>query len=98
MLNPQDLVDNFSNVVDIGSGVFRSELKTSKVHYFYVCLAEDAAHHDLLIVSQNQFDDQFAKQVFESAGALRPANGLLKMPGAGAASGQRTAMATFMLC
>ncbi len=82
MLTAQDLVDNFSNVVDIGSGVFRSELRTSKFHYFYLCLANGAAHQDLLVASQEKFDDQFAKKVFGCVGVLRPATGLLKIPAA----------------
>lgn len=82
MLNLQDLLNNFSNVVEIDSAVARAELKTSKVHYFYVRFAKDSAGHDLLLASQDKIDDEFAKQVFDCVGGAYKGGNLLKIPAA----------------
>ena len=78
MLQQQDLVSHFSDVVDLGDNVFRCKDVLSKVTlHYYVKLAGAGFHeNDLLIVSENRMNDEFALSVFASLPRTKVTAGL----------------------
>jgi len=67
MLQKQDLVENFEGVVEIGAGVYRCQDVTPKsTYYYYLKLADAEDNDDLLMVSENKQDNEFALFVFNN--------------------------------
>jgi len=66
VLTKQDLLDNFSNVTEIGHHAFKC-LETTKIstYYYYVYIAsENSCQSDFLIVAEDMENDDFACAIF----------------------------------
>lgn len=81
MLSYQDLINNFSDVVDLSARIvrFADVLPKSTIYYYLKFASEETGGRDLLLVSEGRFDDQFAKVVFASANASADQSGLSKV-------------------
>lgn len=68
MLSKQDLLSNFSEIVELGDGVFRCKDVLPKTTFFYYVKigSHVPSGDDLLIVSENRIDDEFADSIFLS--------------------------------
>ena len=66
MIHYQDLLDNFIDVSDLGSGVYKFKVVTQKLTYFYYLKLSTFSLNDddLLIVSENRDDSKFALMIF----------------------------------
>jgi hypothetical protein len=65
VLNKQHLENNFANVTTLGNGVLKCEDETPKSTYFYYLKPATAGSNegDLLAVSENNADDDFAQLI-----------------------------------
>jgi len=69
LLKYRELVDNFSNVIDLKDGIYKCCEETGKSTYFYyVKLASGAKTKDYVLVSRNIEDDGFAQKALERVG------------------------------
>lgn len=82
MLSQQDLLSNFSDVVDLGGGVFRCKDVLPKATFFhYIKIgARSSSEDDLLIVSENRVDDEFAHSIFSELRLEREVSDLQLQP------------------
>lgn len=65
MLTLNSIVNNFSDVVEIGNGIVRFTDKLPKVtYYYYIRFADECTNgHDLVMVSENIVNDEFASTI-----------------------------------
>lgn len=82
MLQKQDLVDNFSELMDLGPGLVRCQVETPRsTHYYYTRFAPSGSKKcDFLVVSENRLDDDFARLVLDCVPDLNPTTGLTALP------------------
>jgi len=63
----QDLVSNFAGAANVGRNVYRCEDVTAQsTHYYYLRSGSAAKDADILLVSENLQDDEFAMEVLAS--------------------------------
>lgn len=69
MLKYEDLVENFSGVMGIADGIIKAEdeLNSKTVYYYFKLASEETAGYDLVVISENNPDDEFAKFVLANA-------------------------------
>ncbi|MBT2748159.1 MULTISPECIES: hypothetical protein [unclassified Lysobacter] len=68
MIQEQDLLALFENVISIGDGVLKCQLDTPRAvyHHYLKPAAAGSESPDLLMVSKNREDDEFARLVLTS--------------------------------
>ena len=75
MLKPQDLAEHFPDAVQLAADLYRLKDEVPAfTDYYYVQLA--AGGRDLLVVSENRYDDDFASHILQSAASRPVADGL----------------------
>ncbi len=80
MLNYSDLASNFSGVIDVGNGVIKcKDALPRAVFYYYVKIANGDGD-DLLVVSENKEDDEFASLLFANVSMKEEHVGLSLYP------------------
>jgi hypothetical protein len=81
MLAKQDLIDNFCDVLELGSGVFRCQDETPRsTYYYYVKPAGAASTDDLLLISESWADDDFALNVLRQVPFGGKSQGIKSQP------------------
>lgn len=73
MLKYDDLLENFTGVVEIENGVIKAEdeLNSKTVYYYFKLASEMTNGYDCVVISENNPDDKFASLVLANVGEIK---------------------------